>query len=354
VSPTRQDSKPISQPNAGPKLKVADWTEQFTVQGGDGHKSRIECVAFSPDGATLASASIDATVKLWNVATGKLKRTITVDYEARPLTVAFAPDGKSLAFGGARDPWATLADPTTGKVLRQLKDPSDKNRGPFNNPSLRSLAYMRDGKTLATGGDDDTVRLMDPATGALKHAIPAEMYSVSTLAFSPDERSIAAAGGSGISGTIRLWDVANRKELAAVKGLKKAIYSLAFSPDGKLLATASAGNDITLWEVSGTAIKEVATFRGYADDHAMAECVCFTPDGRTLLAGSGTTTKGGIIQIIDVSSRKVRDSVACPIAIRCLAISADGKSMAVGSKEHIDLQTIKDIPPKLILLSAIR
>ena len=81
--------------------------------------------------------------------------------------------------------------------------------------------------------------------------------------------------------------------------------------------------------------------------------VAFTQDGRTLVAGSGNSVDGGTLQFIDVATRKVRESVPCSHSIRCLAVSADGKSLAVGTWEGVNRKTVTSTPPKLIICKAV-
>jgi WD40 repeat protein len=98
--------------NTGSTAATTDWVERFTVEGGDGHKETISAVHFSPDGATLASLSRDSTVKLWDTASGRLKRTISLKTESEGL--AFSPDGTALAVGSVGTT-VTVLDPRTGE-----------------------------------------------------------------------------------------------------------------------------------------------------------------------------------------------------------------------------------------------
>ncbi len=131
---------------------------------GDGrlrHTHWVQCVAFSPDGSKLATASQDGTVKVWDVETGR-ELVHYAGHTDSVRGVAFSPNGKHIASGGA-DKEVHIWDATTGKDVKTLTGHTE---------SLTSLAYSPDGKWLATGGIDRKLRLYDPASGEMKHELP--------------------------------------------------------------------------------------------------------------------------------------------------------------------------------------
>src|SRR5262249_40442279 len=151
----------------------------------------VHALAFSPDGKTLASASGDKTGKLWEVATGKVRETFQghtpadmVSSEAvyPVMSVAVSPDGKSLA-SASYDKKVKLWDVATGK------------RATFRGhaQAVYGVAFSPNGKTLASASGDKTVMLWDVATGKARATLPGHTQAVLSVAFSPDGKTLASA-----------------------------------------------------------------------------------------------------------------------------------------------------------------
>jgi len=232
------------------------------------HSEDVFSVTFSPDGRLLASGSGDNTVKLWDVATGALVRTLTGH------SVAFSPDGGLLA-SGSLDNTVKLWDVATGALARTLA-------GHIN--SVASVAFSPDGRRLASGSVDNTVKLWDVATGEELRVLAGHTLIVDSVAFSPDGR-LVASGSFGT--TILLWDVATGALVRSLAGHTSwiSVTSVAFSPDGRLLASGSGDETVKLWDVATG--REVRTLSGHSD---CVWSVAFSPDGRLLASASSDCT----------------------------------------------------------------
>jgi WD40 repeat protein len=278
-----------------------------------GHSNGVGSVAFSPDGKTLASGSADHTIKLWDVTSGTELRTL-IGHSETVTSVAFSPDGKILA-SGSFDHMVKLWDVSTGTPLRTLT---------VGHPyPVTSIAFSQDGKTLVSGSYDSTVTIWEVSTGRALRTLMIEQGhpNVLSVAFSPDGKTLAS--GSSDS-TVRIWEVSTGTELRTlIVGHGHAnVNSVAFSPDGKTLASGSSDSTVSILEVStGT---ELRTFKGAA---YWVSSVAFSPDGKTLASGGF-----GTVKLWDVSTgtelRNFGEGAGT------IAFSPDGKSLARASFDH--------------------
>ena len=249
-----------------------------------GHTDIVNRIAFSPDGQTLASASPDTTIRLWDTRTGEHKTSLRAHSGFGYIgfySVAFSPDGQTLAAGGDySDPSIRLWNLHEEENIRTLTGHTQR---------IMSVAFSPDGQTLASGSADNTVKLWNPHNGNLKRTLSGHREVIQSVAFSPDGQTLASASRDG---TIRLWNPQTGEEKKTLAGNTDWIEQIAFSPDGTILVNGSHQElRIRLWDVQTDEYTDV-----HEDDARSVMAVAFSPDGQTLATSRANAT----VQLWDV------------------------------------------------------
>lgn len=278
------------------------------------HGSTVKFVGFSPDGKMLVSAGADATIRVWEAASGKLLRKDAVDYhDLHSFTpLALSPGGKILAFGvGSR---IRFWDVTAGRNTREIVNDEDQMRA----TSVGALGFSPDGKTLATvDWPGKTLRLWETATGRKLLTIERPEQTFSSVAFAHDGKTLA-------SGRAGLWQTATGNELGPPLTRAEVSAPVVFSPDDKVLAV-GAEEAILLADVATG--KRLHELRGHTGP---VSSLVFTRDGKTLISGAHDY---GTIRFWDVASGKEQRQLSrCRGFVESLALSADGEVLAVAAE----------------------
>ena len=254
------------------------------------------------------------------------------------FSVAFSPDGKTVASGSGDHSvrlWDVAAHRLTGSPLVG------------HTGRVESVVFSPDGKTLATGSRDNSVRLWDVASHRqLGFPLTGHSGSAVSVAFSPDGKTLATGSDDH---TLRLWDVGQHRQLGSpLTGHTGGINSVAFSPDGKSVVSSSDDHTLRLWDV-GSHRQIGSPLTGHTD---FVDSVAFSPGGKTLASGSGGVDNS--VRLWDLTSHR---QIGAPLAGRTSAVysvafSPDGTTLAFGRADQsvglLDVASRRLVGPPLI------
>jgi len=290
-------------------IRIWDVTARRQVGFRRGHGAAVNRVAVSSDGQSILSVSVsggESTAKLWNLAEPK-ERDVLVGPQS-VFDLALSPDDKTVASVIYDTFDVQLWDVPSRRLVTNLTG---------HTTSLLCVAFSPDGKLLATGGRDQTVRLWNPQKPQ-PIAVLTNEFEVGSVAFARDGRTLAAAGSG-----IEFWDLPSRRPVQALESDAGGMSAVAFSPTDHHVATGDANGNVVLWD--GRSRKPLRSFRPH---RGLVKRVRFSDDG-AWLASAGADAG---IALYDVRAMERISPVlkGHTAAITGLAFSPDSKTLASG------------------------
>ncbi|MFL5732756.1 MAG: WD40 repeat domain-containing protein [Chloroflexia bacterium] len=245
----------------------------------NGHTESVYGVAFSPDGAVLATGATDGTLRFWRTSDGASLRTISLadlkdGFDTNVDALAFSPDGKLIATGSSGG--------SEHSVLRLWEASGSKPVKTWASGGGQ-IAFSPDGTLLAMEGQAGGIELRTVPDGKVVRTLHTTgAFGLTGLAYSPDGKYVAASQ-YGDPGPIDVMRVTDGKVVHTFHPDKWRAETLAFSPDGKYLATGGLDNPALLWDLATEKLVRAWPLSRYGT----TDKVAFSPDGKMLAAASG-------------------------------------------------------------------
>ena len=282
---------------------------------------RVLSVAFSPDGKTIATGDTNGEILVWQIKNSELQWRLKADSNCiRSLT--FSPDGKMLANAGENQTikiWSL----SRGKCIKTLNEPNNQ---------VWSIAFSPDGKTLATGGEDRTVKIWSVKDGKCQKTLQGHSDCVRSVTFSPDGKILASGSEDKL---VKIWSVKDGKCQKTLQGHTNWIRAVAFGPDGKILVSGGEDKLVKIWSVKDGKCQK--TFQGHTN---WVWSVAFSPDGQTLATGGADRT----VKIWKVNSDECQQTLQGHSNwVQSVVFNPNGKTIASGSTDQtVKIWSVKD------------
>lgn len=253
-------------------VRIWDMESGKILQEMPGHAGVVWFVAFHPRGRLLASSGADATIRVWNVDTGKEATKIKGPPKSQMWSAVFSPDGRQL-FSGGDDGIGRIWNVETGELIRTCEK---------HGKTINWVAWSPDGSLVYSAGWDGTLRGWDAATGAQRFAYTEEKRKINMVAVTQDGRHLLCSNDNG---QVHLLDATSGFKVATFLDKTPTQWSAAFSHDGLRAVTCGSDNDVHLWNVAQG--RQICTFVGHTDK--VPSCV-MTANGKRIITASWDKT----------------------------------------------------------------
>lgn len=292
--------------------KVLKKRTRYMLGYFQGHEGKITALAMDAAGRVVVSASEDKSVRVWDLTTCALRKTLT-GHRQSVTGVGVSADGR-LAVTACSDNTVKLWDLNLGTTLRTLQG---------HVKPVSTAAMSADGRLALTGGSDNVLKVWETSSGRCLFTLQGHTGPVNSVALSPDGRLAISGGGSAFARdhSVRLWNVPTGKPLGVFQGHTKPVLAVAFSGDGRLAASGGEDETLLVWEIPSGRL--LATLRGHT---ARINALAMSRDGRHILSAAGSTfADDNTVRVWDrVSGRCVRTLYGHTGPVLAAVMSPDG------------------------------
>ena len=284
-------------------------------------KYRVNSVAYSPDGRWIATGSDDGAIRVWSAKSGAKWAEWVALYQNNGVnSVVFSPNGRRIASDLADLAWSAEA----GGQL----DVIDEGGSPESGAVARkaNVAFSPDGRWIAEGSGDGTIRVRDAATGTERPILRGQKGWVSSIAFSPDGKRIAVARNGDRA--VRICDAGSGTKVVVLRASGDEIRGMRYSPDGRRIAGGSDAGMVDVWDAETG--EPFAALPGHARV-VNVNSVAFSPNGRHIASGSNDKT----IRVWNIDSQsEIAVLRGHEAPVRSVSFSQDGRLIVSGSDDH--------------------
>jgi len=296
------------------RCKRHNVIDMINIESFAGHTNPVNSVCFSPDGRFVLSASLDETMKLWQVSTGHCLQTFR-GHKNSIRSVSISANGRYI-ISGSGDSSLKVWDISTGQCIKSF----ERHAG-----GVKSCCFSPNGILGISGGEDSTILLWAIETAHCIRVLKGHIGSVNSVCFSPNGLWILSGGEDK---TLRLWEVSTGRCVKVFGGHTNSINSVCFSPDGLRALSGGEDNTMRLWEI------ESGRCLNFDEDTGSINSVYFSPDGHWALSGGGEYQKKGSLKIWDISTRQcVKSILGHEEAVSSVCFSPNGSYILSGSDD---------------------
>jgi len=293
-------------------LRVWDVDSGRIIHTLEGHSRPVNGLTLSADGRRAVSASQDGTLKVWDVESGRVVYTME-GHSDSVLCVALSTDGQR-AVSASGDLKLRVWDVESGHVIKVLEG---------NSLLINGLLLSADGRRVISASGDQTLKVWDVESGRVIHTLKGHSDSVSAVALSADGRRAVSASKDQ---TLKVWDVESGRLVHTLEGHSYSVYGVALSADGRRAVSASEDQTLKVWDVESSRVVHILT--GHSDG---VSGTAFSANGRRAVSASYDRT----LMVWDVDSGSVIQTLECHSGpVSGVALNAGGERAIAGSSDH--------------------